>query len=134
MAKKVVESREKREVRTTSPAPAKKSTKWVDYDIRTKEEKAAVREFAKDVDTILDTIVMLLDEGYDLVCKRRDNGATIGAMLFCNIADHAHNGLALSSAAPDAWLALSALVYKHAIGLQGVWTSDDNDDSGGDVW
>lgn len=134
MAKKVVESREKREPITTTPKPVKKTTRWVDFNIRSKDDKAAVREYAKEVDTILDTLVMLLDEGYDLVCKRRDDGATISTMLFCNITGHPHNGFALSAAAPDAWLSIAALVYKHVVGLQGEWGGNDGDDESDQAW
>lgn len=134
MAREAKKTREVKLEPTKSESSPKKSTTWVDYPVRTKDEKNSVREFGKDVDTVLDQLVMLLDEGYDLVCKRSDNGATVRSMLFCNIGGHPHNGLALSAAAPDAWTAIVCLVYKHTVGLQGVWTGQAGDDDGDAAW
>lgn len=111
-----------------------KSTRWARCDVRTREAKDAVRELAANVNFILDTIVELVDDGYDLHVKRTDAGSTVRAMLFCSIPNHVNVGGGLSAEAPDAWLALSCLVYKHATVLQGEWFDEGNEFEEDDHW
>jgi hypothetical protein len=109
-------------------------TRWGSADIRSKAHKDAVREMAANPNFVLDTIVELVDDGYDLHIKRTDTGSTVRSMLFCSIDGHINKGGGLSAEAPDAWLSLSALVYKHVNILDGAWfaTADDTDED--DNW
>lgn len=141
MARKVKEARN--DAPTVSAAKAKSrnsdgkgsgQTRWASADIRTKEHKLAVRELSSNADFVLDTIVELVDDGYDLHIKRTDSASTIRAMLFCSVEGNANKGGGLSAEAPDAWLALSALVYKHVTVLDGNWFGDADVDNEDDGW
>jgi len=125
MAREAKNAKDKTAIPNRDKPSSSRATTWVEFDIRSREHKERIKSMAADVDTILDTVVMLVDEGYDLVLKRGDQGSTVRAMLFCNVVDHPHYSHGLSAAAPDAWLALSTLVYKHTIGLEGTWVSKD---------
>lgn len=96
-----------------------KSTKWINCDVRNAEDKQAIFEFIRDVDGILDSLVVLVDDGHDVLLKRGDNDKGAKAMLFCNIKDHPHEGLALSANGTDAFVALGVLVYKYQVKLSG---------------
>lgn len=132
MAREVKKHADKKSDTTRNQGRVPATTKWIDYDIRTAEHKNRIREMAKDVDTVLDQLVMCVDDGHDLVVKRGDGGATVRAMFFCNTEGHPHYHHGLSAAAPDAWLAIVTLVYKHVVGFQGQWTTDS--DGQDDLW
>lgn len=107
---------------------SKSSTRWANIDIRTKEHKDAIKALSGDVDFVLDTLIELVDDGYDLHVKRVDEGSTVTAMLFCGSGVQCSQNAGLSAAAPDAWLAVSSIIYKHAIVCKGKWFSDDGAD------
>lgn len=116
-----------------SDGKSRSQTRWAGCDIRSKEHKSAIRDLATNANFVLDTIVELVDEGYDLHIKRTDEGSTVRAMLFCHIENHINKSGGLSADAPDAWLSITALVYKHVHLLDGKWfdetTSNDEDDN-----
>lgn len=103
-------------------------TRWVSADIRTKEHKTAIREMAANVNFVLDTVVELVDNGYELIIKRTDTGSTVRTMLFCNIDGHVNKGGGLSAEAADAWLSLTCAVYKHSVVCEGTWFDDTDAD------
>lgn len=109
-------------------------TRWASADIRTAEHKRAIRELAANTPFILDTIVELIDDGYELHVKRTDEGSTVRSMLFCKIGGHANSNGGLSAEAPDAWLSLTALIYKHSHVLVGEWFDTPDEGEEGDVW
>lgn len=141
MARKVKNGRNhENEPVTTKNEPKKsngngqKTTRWASADIRSKEHKSAIRELAKNPNFVLDTIVELVDTGYDLHIKRADEGATVRTMLFCHVPGDPNQNGGLSADAPDAWLSVSALVYKHVHILGGIWFSDTDDGDEIEVW
>lgn len=110
------------------------STRWASADIRTATHKTAIREMASQVEFILDTIVELIDDGYELHVKRTDAGATVRSMLFCKDRNsHNANG-GLSAEAPDAWLSLTALIYKHSTVLDGKWFDESDEGEEDNLW
>lgn len=106
-----------------------KKTRWANIDIRSKDHKQAIRELSGNVDFVLDTLVELVDDGYDLHVKRTDEGSTVTAMLFCRSGVQCADAAGLSASAPDAWLALSSLIYKHTTVRDGKWFQDDESDA-----
>lgn len=110
------------------------STRWANADIRSATHKANIRELASNVQFVLDTVVELIDDGYELHVKRTDAGSTVRSMLFCKDRNsHNVNG-GLSAEAPDAWLSLTALVYKHSTILDGRWFDDAEENEESDLW
>lgn len=110
------------------------STRWANADIRTTTHKTNIREMASNVQFVLDTVVELIDDGYELHVKRTDAGSTVRSMLFCKDGNsHNANG-GLSAEAPDAWLSLTALVYKHSVVLDGRWFVEDEAGEEADLW
>lgn len=99
-------------------------TRWANIDIRSREHKDRIRELSSKVDYILDAIVELVDDGYDLHVKRADEGSTVTAMLFCGSGVQCSQNAGLSASAPDAWLSLSSLVYKHSVVCEGRWFTE----------
>lgn len=89
---------------------------------------------ASNVNFILDTVVELVDDGYDLHIKRTDEGSTVRSMLFCHVQGDVNCGGGLSAEAPDAWLSLSALVYKHCNLLDGKWFDQGDDAEEDNGW
>lgn len=141
MSRKVKEGKRENEPVTT---PSKKTngtgtngqlkTKWANADIRSVTHKQAIRELASNVAFVLDTVVELIDDGYELHVKRTDEGATVRAMLFCKDRNsHNANG-GLSAEAPDAWLSLTALIYKHSTLLDGRWFDEAEESEESDLW
>lgn len=110
------------------------STRWASADIRTATHKTAIREMASQVEFVLDTIVELIDDGYELHVKRTDSGSTVRSMLFCKDRNsHNANG-GLSAEAPDAWLSLTALIYKHSTVLDGKWFEESDEGEEDNLW
>lgn len=131
MSRKVKNARLEKEPQITPARPVGKGaskTRWANCDIRTKEHKTAIREMAANVNFVLDTIVELVDDGYELIIKRGDTGSTVRSMLFCNIDGHANKSGGLSAEAADAWLSLTCLVYKHSTVLDGTWFGSADED------
>jgi len=137
MTRKVKDARQSEKPVITQPKkskPTDRKTRWVNCDVRSKEHKTAIRELAANASFVLDTIVELVDSGYEFVVKRADAGATVRAMAFCHSEDNANKGFALSAEAPDAWLAVTAFVYKHVYLLDGKWNNDGADDEEDGGW
>lgn len=141
MSRKVKEGRRQNEPVTTPQGRPEKSnpaggtkTRWASADIRSAEHKQAIRELASNVQFILDTIVELVDDGYELHVKRTDAAATVRSMLFCKIGGHPNANGGLSAEAPDAWLSLTALVYKHSNILVGEWFDEAETSEESDLW
>lgn len=110
------------------------STRWANADIRTASHKTAIRELASNVQFILDTVVELIDDGYELHVKRTDAGSTVRAMLFCKDRNSHNFTGGLSAEAPDAWLSLTALIYKHSIVLDGRWFDEAETSEEDSLW
>lgn len=141
MARKVKNARNSQPTQSAAKQPdgngnrgSERKTRWVSADIRSKEDKTAVRELASNVNFVLDTLVELVDDGYDLHIKRTDAGSTVRSMLFCQMSNHPNSNGGLSAEAPDAWLSLTALVYKHVNVLDGNWFDQGDDDTQDDGW
>lgn len=109
-------------------------TRWANCDIRTAAHKSAIRELAGNTPFILDSIVELVDDGYELHVKRTDAGSTVRAMLFCKDRNSHNAAGGLSAEAPDAWLSLTALVYKHSVVLDGRWFNEADETEEDDLW
>lgn len=128
MAREIKNGSKRRGTQESIPVNAK-STKWVNCDVRNAEDKKAIVEFLRDVDGILDSLVVIVDDGHDILLKRGDNDKGAKAMLFCNTKDHPHAGLALSANGTDAFVAIGVLVYKYQVKLSGslIVQGEDSD-------
>lgn len=141
MSRKIKEGRRQDEPVISAPKKSASSgnnsqtkTRWANADIRSTTHKQAIRELASNVSFVLDTIVELIDDGYELHVKRTDEGSTVRSMFFCKDRNSPNATGGLSAEAPDAWLSLTALVYKHSNILDGRWFDDTEESEEADLW
>lgn len=99
------------------PKPTSKPTKWILADCRTTEHQNAIPDYAADTQTVLDCMVELVEAGCTISIKRDNRDKPVAYLFYPDVDDK--NQLALSANAPDGYLALAVLLYKHYVILAG---------------
>lgn len=113
--------------------PAITSTKWLNVELRNPEGRAAVTRLAANEGEIFDRMVVLCNDGMGLSIKCDNRTGKPTAYAFFPVAPNETVQCAVSAFGSDAHLALTALLIKVEILLQGDISSTDTaeDDSFG---
>lgn len=116
MSGSVKKGRKQREYNSGDVPNKGNGVKWLSLDIRNTADQHAIAEYVKDVDHVVDALVVFVDGGYDVSLKRDGRGRPVA---YGFLPESGVGGVrsAVSANGRDAYSALAALMYKLEVKL-----------------
>jgi|SRR6185369_12702437 hypothetical protein len=102
--------------------------------VLSKEQKQQLMKWDVKGEVTFDVIAKLVTDGFKLSISADKAHDCVGAYLTTARSSDGVRQQCLSARGPDFFGALRALVFKHAIILDGDWGAVENDGEAGSVW